>query len=181
MSEQHRTWPRAASSRHTVSTQARDGMDALQTHLVQLVHFFEPCGLGAIPGSPAHDGVRGRRGAGPDQVIIVIAARVCRAAGLELGDGAEPGAGCIADGYGLGKVLVFFAFRGHPSPHRAAIVIRIARMLPPAVLRLAGIRRLGVGAAPHLAAGSIEAHSQHASARWDGCVANAPRAARPLL
>ena len=41
----------------------------------------------------ANWGCEGRRDAGPDQVIIVIAARVCRAAGLELGDGAEPGQG----------------------------------------------------------------------------------------
>ena len=99
----------------------------MQTHLVQLVHFLEPCSLGATAGNPAHDGVRGRRGA-PDQVIIEATARVCRAAGLELGDGAEPGAGSIAEGNGLGKVLVFFACRGHfsegnrsflkrPSPH----------------------------------------------------------------
>ena len=82
--------PREAS-RHGQHSSARDGVDALQTHLVQLVHFLEPCSLGALPGRPAHDGAKGRRD-GPDQIVIVSAARVCRAAGLELGDGAEPGA-----------------------------------------------------------------------------------------
>ena len=41
----------------------------------------------------------------PDQVPIEMAACACRAAGLELGDGAEPGANSIADGFGLSKGL----------------------------------------------------------------------------
>ena len=123
----------------------------MQTHLVQLVHFLEPCSLGArAGGSPAHDGVRGRRGA-PDQVIIEATARVCRAAGLELGDGTKPGADSIAGGFGLGEVLIVFAVEAllvGTSPHRAA------RFLLPA-----GIRKLVVGAAPHLATGSVGAQS----------------------
>ena len=67
----------------------------------------------------ANWGCEGRRDAGPDQLCIEATARECRAAGLELGDGAEPGAGCIAKGYGLGKGLVDFAFRGHVSGNRS--------------------------------------------------------------
>ena len=117
-------------------------------------------------------GCGGRRD-GPDQVIIEATARVCRAAGLELGDGAEPGAGSIADGLGLGKGLVALAAEAlvGSAPHRAA------RTLLPA-----GKRELGVGAAPHLRPREASRHSESAlkRARWGGCVANAPRAARPL-
>ena len=80
-----------------------------------------------FPRELADWGCGGRRD-GPDQVIIEATARAIRAAALELGDGAEPGAGSIADGFGLGKGLVEFACRGHgtggnrsflkrPSPH----------------------------------------------------------------
>ena len=47
--------------------------------------------------------------AGPDQLGIEAAARASRAVGLELGDGAEPGVDSLADGCGLGKVLVMRA------------------------------------------------------------------------
>ena len=102
-------------------------------------------------------GCGGRRD-GPDQLTIELTARGRRAAGLELGDGAEPGAGSIADGLGLGKGLVALAAEAlvGSTPHRAA------RTLLPA-----GIRELGVGAAPHLCGrgrrrGTV---SQHSSAR----------------
>ena len=58
-SEQHLTyvWSRAASKPgQCVLIQARVGMDALQTHLVQLVHRLETWSLGALAGPPAHDG-----------------------------------------------------------------------------------------------------------------------------
>ena len=81
----------------------------LQAHLVQVVHVLEPGNLGraeaALDPAAARDGAGRGRGA-PDQVQIVAAACVCRAAGLELGDGAEPGADSSADGFGLSKGLV---------------------------------------------------------------------------
>ena len=88
------------------------------------------------------------------------AARACRAVVLELGDGAEPGAGCIsAEVFGLGKGLVVLAVEAlvGTSPHRAALILQ------------PGGRELGFGAAPHLgeAAGS-EAQSALKRARWDG-------------
>ena len=43
---------------------------------------------------------------GPDQLRIVATARAYRAAVLDLGDGAEPGACGLADGLGLGEGLV---------------------------------------------------------------------------
>ena len=43
---------------------------------------------------------------GPDQLRIVATARAYRAAVLDLGDGAEPGACGLADGFGLGEGLV---------------------------------------------------------------------------
>ena len=89
----------------------------------------------------------------------MTAARACRAAVLELGDGAEPGAGCSADGFGLGKGFVVLAVEAvvGTSPHRAALILQ------------PGGRELGFGAAPHLgeAAGS-EAQSALKRARWDG-------------
>ena len=59
-SEQHLTcvWPRAASRHGQCTHTSADGMDALQTHLVQLVHCLEPCSLVALVGTSAHDGGR---------------------------------------------------------------------------------------------------------------------------
>ena len=73
----------------------------------------------------------------------MIAACVLRAAGLELGNGAEPGANSIADGFGLRKGLIVRAVEAlvGTSPHRAAFAL-----FP------AGISKLGIGAAPHLRA-----------------------------
>ena len=142
----------------------------MQRHLVQLVHFLEPCslGLGALPGRPAHDGARGRDG--PDQIVIVVAARACRAAGLKLGDGAELGAFSIAEGFGLGEVLIVFAFEAlvGTSPHRAV------RIFFPAgaswVVHVASTRKLCAGAAPHLGGrGQRGTVSTQARARSDGC------------
>ena len=82
-----------------------------------------------------------RRRDAPDQVTIESTARACGAATRKLGDGTEPGAGSIADGFGLGKGLVAVATEGlveRTSPHRTA------RILQP------GGRELGFGAAPHL-------------------------------
>ena len=89
--------------------------------------------------------------AGPAQLDIEAAARASRAVGLELGDGAEPGArpGGKADGCGHGKVHVVRASVSlarpdgspvGPSPHRAAGPLRETRQVI-------------VGAAAHLAAG----------------------------
>ena len=59
VSEQHRTCVVTGSvEARSVLIQARDGMDALLTHLVQLVHCLEPCSLSATAGTPAHDGGR---------------------------------------------------------------------------------------------------------------------------
>ena len=57
-SEQHLTcvWPQAASRHGQCTHTSADGMDALQTHLVQLVHCLEPCSLVALVGTSAHDG-----------------------------------------------------------------------------------------------------------------------------
>ena len=82
----------------------------LQTHLVQVVHVLEPGNLGraeaALDPVAARDGATGRGSDAPDQGPIVAAACVSRAAALELGDGAEPGADSVADGFGLSKGLV---------------------------------------------------------------------------
>ena len=64
VSEQHRTCAAAGGvEARSALKRARCGVDEFQTHLVQLVHFLEPCslGLGALPGPPAHDGGRWRR------------------------------------------------------------------------------------------------------------------------
>ena len=58
-SEQHLTYVVTSSvEARSVCTQYKHviGMDALQTHLVQLVHRLETCSLGATAGAPAHDG-----------------------------------------------------------------------------------------------------------------------------
>ena len=90
----------------------------------------------------------------------MVAARACRAAGLELGDGAKPGVDFIAEGFGLGEGLVVFAVEAlvGTSPHRAV------RILQP------GGRKLSVGAAPHLGGrGQRGTVSTQARARSDGC------------
>ena len=107
----------------------------------------------------------------PDQIGIVPAARPCRAAGLELGDGAELGTDFIAEGFGLGEVLIVFAVEAllvGTSPHRAV------RMLDPA-----GIRKLSVGAAPHLG-GRGQRGTVSTQARDGMDVLNAPHATRAL-
>ena len=51
---------------------------------------------------------------GPDQLRVVATARAYRAAVLDLGDGAEPGACGLADGLSLCEGLVATALpRGH--------------------------------------------------------------------
>ena len=58
MSEQHRTCGRGQRGTRSARTQARDGMDALQAHLVQRVQFLGSWRLVAasIIGIPAHGG-----------------------------------------------------------------------------------------------------------------------------
>ena len=167
------------AQRGTVSTRARNGkQDVLQTHLVQLVHFLEPCSLGRVSARlPAHDRGRWRRDA-PDQIVIVVAARACRAAGLELGDGAEPGACSIAEDFGLGEGLFVLALEAlvGTSPHRAV------RMLDPAAagyVKRALTRKLSVGAAPHLG-GRGQRGTVSTQARDGMDVLNAPHATRAL-
>ena len=111
----------------------------------------------------------------PDQTVIVVAARACRAAVLELGDGAELGTDSIAEVFGLGEVLIVFTVEAlvGTSPHQAA------RMLEPAgagVAAGAGTRKLFVGAAPHLGGrGQRGTVSTQARDRMD--VLDAPHAA----
>ena len=81
-------------------------MRFVPAHRVQLVRIPEPFRLaGALTWAPAHNWPYFLDA--PDQLIVEATSSLFRAAVLELGYGAQPGARIIlADGLGLGEGLV---------------------------------------------------------------------------